>query len=165
MSKEYWKDIPNYEGLYQVSNLGRVKRIFVNDKTRNQYSYNKEEIILKPQQNGNRYLWNKIYKNKKPKKYYIHHLIGNAFLPKQENETEINHKDKNKQNNAVSNLEWCTHKHNMEHGKGTFIIYVPKSTELIIFKSINDCAKYLNIDARHIRKYRKGHLLFEEDLI
>ena len=52
MSKEYWKDIPNYEGLYQVSNLGRVKRIFVNDKTRNQYSYNKEEKILKPQQKG-----------------------------------------------------------------------------------------------------------------
>ena len=46
---EIWKDIPNYEGLYQVSNLGRVKRIFVNDKTRNQYSYDKDELILKPQ--------------------------------------------------------------------------------------------------------------------
>ena len=161
---EIWKDIPNYEGLYQVSNLGRVKRIFVNDKTRNQHSYDKGELILKPQRNGTGYLWVRLYKNKQSKKYYVHSLVADTFLVKKDNDVEVNHKDKNTQNNCVDNLEFCTHKRNMEHGKGIFIIYVPKLKECIRFESMNDCAKYLKITTRKIKKYRKGHLLYEEDL-
>ena len=161
---EIWKDIHNYEGLYQVSNMGRVKRVFINDKTRNQYSYDKDELILKPQRNGTGYLWVRLYKNKQYKKYYVHSLVADTFLVKKDNNVEVNHKDKNTQNNCVDNLEFCTHKRNMEHGKGIFIIYVPKLKECIRFESMNDCAKYLKITTRKIKKYRKGHLLYEEDL-
>ena len=101
--QEIWKDIPNYEGLYQVSNLGRVKSLF------------KYKKILKPRpRNG--YLRVSLTKNNKSTNYAVHRLVAQAFISNPNNLPEINHKDENKQNNCVDNLEFCTRKYNMKYG-------------------------------------------------
>jgi hypothetical protein len=101
--EEEWRDIVGYEGLYQVSNLGRVKSLF---------RYKK---LLKPrimQQYYSVCLW----KDKKPKHMRVHRLVGMAFIPNPNDYPCINHKDENKLNNCVDNLEWCTHKYNANYG-------------------------------------------------
>ena len=100
---EIWKDIPNYEGLYQVSNLGNIKSLF---------RYKK---ILKPIKNTLGYLKVSLYKNKKIKVFSIHRLVAETFIPNPNNLPEINHKDGNKGNNNVENLEWCTRQQNILH--------------------------------------------------
>lgn len=101
--KEEWQDIAGYEGLYQVSNLGRVKSL--------NYKRTGKEIILVPG-NCRGYLFVTLYKNGKVKSYYLHRLVGQAFLENPDNSPEVNHIDQNKQNNCISNLEWCSSKYN-----------------------------------------------------
>lgn len=107
--KEIWKDIKNYEGLYQISSLGRVRSLlFRNGTTRK-----KQTKLLSQTNNGNGYLIVSLSKNKKRKNKYIHRLVAEAFIPNDKNYKIINHIDKNKQNNNVNNLEWCTQKYNV----------------------------------------------------
>lgn len=107
--KEEWKDIKNYEGLYQISNLGRVKKI------------NKSNIIIcKPSIDTSGYKQIVLTKNKKRKSYKIHRLIAQAFIPNPNNLPQINHKDENKLNNDVSNLEWCTLQYNCNYGSRNY---------------------------------------------
>ena len=113
--KELWKDIKGYEGCYQVSNLGRIKSL--DRMTNNQYG----EYFMK-----GRILKNSIIKDKGYCRVSlnngngkistrVHRLVAEAFIPNPENKPEVNHKDGNKLNNCVSNLEWCTNKENIEH--------------------------------------------------
>lgn len=114
--KEIWKDIVNLEGLYQVSNLGRVRSL---DHFRKNGAgiYLQKGKILSPQ-NANGYCFVRLSKNGKTRQYLIHRLVAQAFISNLEQYDEINHKDENKQNNHVSNLEWCTHKYNINYGTG-----------------------------------------------
>lgn len=99
--QEIWKDIPNYEGLYQISNYGRVKTL--NPR------YNKVESNIKSVRKcHDGYYRLDLHKNGVKKTYYIHKLVALAFLPNPNNYTVVNHKDENKENNYVDNLEWCT---------------------------------------------------------
>ena len=114
--KEIWKDIKNYEGMYQISNFGNVKtlsRIIYgkNGKITNKIS----EKILKPIKSKNNYLQVILYKNNKKKNFYIHKLVAIYFIDNPENKKEVNHIDRNTNNNHVSNLEWVTSKENMKH--------------------------------------------------
>lgn len=102
---EIWKDIKGYEGLYQVSNWGRVKSL----------KYGKERI-LKPQKDRGGYLRIGLYKDRKFKLTKIHRLVAEAFLENPDNLPEVNHRDENKKNNRVENLEWCTHLYNQNYG-------------------------------------------------
>lgn len=105
--KEVWRDIPGYEGLYQVSNLGRIKsfkRDTVNGKIL--------KLILK--RDG--YLRFNAYKNGKCKYLLIHRCVAKAFISNPHSYSEINHKNENKQDNRVSNLEWCSAKYNSNYG-------------------------------------------------
>ena len=102
---EIWRDIDGYEGLYQVSNKGRVKSL----------KWGKERI-LKPHDNGIGYLRVALRKESSLKFIIIHRLVAQAFIPNLENKPQVNHKDENKKNNCVENLEWATAKENSNHG-------------------------------------------------
>ena len=104
-NEEVWKDIEEYEGLYQVSNKGRVKSL----------KFGKERI-LKPAKNDGGYLFVYIFKNGKRKMCLVHRLVAQAFIPNPQNLPQINHRDEVKTNNSVQNLEWCTAKYNSNYG-------------------------------------------------
>lgn len=109
--EEIWKDIKGYEGLYQISNFGRVKSL--KRKTLNSKClYDK---ILNNRINHNGYFMIFLSKNKKIKGFRINRLVAEAFLPNPNNKPQVNHKDGNKTNNRIDNLEWCTAKHNTQH--------------------------------------------------
>ena len=112
--REEWKDIKGYEGLYQVSNLGRIKSLPKKIKMRNQYT--EKEMILKQETDKRGYARITLCKeNEKHKQAQVHRLVAIAFIPNKKNKPQINHKDGNKLNNNVDNLEWVTAKENTQH--------------------------------------------------
>jgi len=104
---EVWKDIEGYEGLYQVSSLGNVRSL---NYQKRGYAKN-----LTPKVNNRGYEWVELRKNGKKKQFVIHRLVGEAFLENPNNYPIINHKDENKTNNKVDNLEWCTLSYNVKY--------------------------------------------------
>ena len=109
---EEWRDIKGYEGLYQVSNTGKVKSLG-NGKSNN--SNNNKERILKGKEDKG-YLKVNLYKDGKRKSYLVHVLVATAFLENPEGYTELNHKDEDKTNNCVENLEYCSRSYNVNYG-------------------------------------------------
>ena len=105
---EEWKDIAGYEGKYQVSNWGRIKSL--------NYKRSGKERILKLYNDKYGYKVINLHKNGKPKLYKIHRLVAITFIPNPNNYPVVNHKDENKANNYVDNLEWCTQKYNINYG-------------------------------------------------
>ena len=105
---EEWKPVDGFEGFYAVSNLGRVKSLG-NDKSR-------KEKILKPEKTKKGYLRVNLYRNGKMKHFAVHRLVAEAFLPNPEGFEQINHRDEVKDNNCVSNLEFCDCKYNINYG-------------------------------------------------
>ena len=103
--KEIWKDIKNFEGLYQISNLGNVKSLERKIKSRKC-----EEIIKVPSLAGKGYYRLPLCKNGKIKYYYIHRLVAETFINNTDNKPTVDHIDRNKLNNCVSNLRWATYK-------------------------------------------------------
>ena len=102
---ETWKDVMGYEGLYQVSDLGRVRSL----------KYGKVRI-LKPRNNGRSYLKVALYRNEQMRNVFVHRLVAETFIPNPSNFPIVNHKDENPANNAADNLEWCTQKYNVNYG-------------------------------------------------
>lgn len=107
--QEIWKDIKGYEGLYQVSNLGRIKSLPRN--TKNQY---KNGIIKQNVIRGKGYYYVNLY-NKNNKLFTIHKLVAETFIPNPNKLPCINHIDGNKLNNRIDNLEWCSYSNNEIH--------------------------------------------------
>lgn len=104
---EVWRDIKDYEGLYQVSNLGDVRSL----------NYNQTgEIKVLKQGNAKGYKRVGLFKNGKTKQYSVHRLVALAFISNPDDLPMVNHKDEDKTNNNVNNLEWCTHEYNMSYG-------------------------------------------------
>lgn len=101
---EIWKDIPNTNGIYQASNTGKIRSTLYRGKPRIHE--------LKAQDNGTGYLIVNLAVNKVVKHYLVHRLVAMAFLEKPNNCDFVNHKDENKKNNNVDNLEWCTKSYN-----------------------------------------------------
>lgn len=109
--EEIWKDVEGYEGLYQVSNLGNVKRIrFINKNVNVIRERSKAQKIRK-----DGYLEVALYKNSNGKSIQVHRLVAKAFIPNPENKPQVNHIDGNKQNNNVENLEWVSISENALH--------------------------------------------------
>lgn len=111
--KEIWKNINGYDGYYQISNLGRVKSLPKKRNNNNDY-YIQKEMILKNHLNNKGYQY--VYLSIPiKKKYYVHRLVGIAFIPNPFKKPYINHIDCNPLNNNMKNLEWCTPQENTDH--------------------------------------------------
>ena len=148
--KEIWKNIKNYEGIYKISNLGRIK------------SLNKG-IILKQFKNTSGYYQVELWKNKKGKKILVHKLVAENFISNKNNLPFINHKDENKENNYANNLEWCTAQYNCNYGDRNSRLSSPViCIELNkTYNSISEASKDLNIQQAHISgccKKRKHYI-------
>ena len=100
---EKWVDIKGYENKYAISNLGRIKSI-------------KAKLIMKPMKCTNGYLCACLWKNNKQQKILVHRLVALHFINNPQNYEDVNHIDENKENNQVDNLQWCSHKFNMNYG-------------------------------------------------
>lgn len=116
---EQWKDIAGFEGMYQVSDTGQVKsvdRYVVNTGNASGLQHVSERI-LKQADNGSGYLFVALCNHQKYTPKLIHQLVAEAFLPNPEHKPTVNHKDGNKQNNNVSNLEWATMQEQITHAR------------------------------------------------
>ena len=105
---EVWKDVSGYEGLYQVSDKGRIKSLKF-----------RKERILKPGRDTCGYLHVILWKNGRKKLCKVHRLVAKVFISNPDNLPMINHKDENPSNNRVENLEWCSAKYNINYGTRT----------------------------------------------
>lgn len=146
--KEIFKDIEGYEGLYQVSNFGRVKSLG-NDKTR-------KEKILKPAKNIKYgYLYIVLCKQGKRKQHLVHRLVASAFLPNPNNLPEINHRDECKTNNNCSNLEWCDRQYNIDYSNSKQVLCVETGK---IYPSAHEAKRQLGFNNTHISSACRGRL-------
>ena len=152
--KEVWRDIRGYKGLYQVSNLGRVRsldRVVWNPKS----GYTKRKgVLLRQAINKSGYWVVAISKDGKQKTFIASRLVLKAFAPKVKGKNECNHKDGNKRNNRVENLEWCTHSENMKHSSKEGLIKRSIPIKHIntgkIYVSTREAARITGISQRSI---------------
>lgn len=142
--EEVWKDISGYEGLYQISNLGRVKS---------------KRKILKPIKGE--YLKVGLSKNGKQNTFAIHRLVAKCFVENKNNYNFVNHKDENKHNNIFTNLEWCTNIYNINYGLRNKKISEHNSKYKIIQKDKNNNIVHIwkNIwELTHNTNYKKDNI-------
>lgn len=137
------KDILNYEGLYAITSCGKV------------WSY-KRQKFLKPQKRNKGYLFVILYKDGEEKKYAVHRLVAEAYIPNPDNKPQVNHRDENKEHNWVSNLEWMTNKENSNYGshdirKSVYCVELNKE-----YESVREAAKQLGVSDSHISACCKG---------
>ena len=110
---EIWKDIKNYKGIYQVSNLGRIRSLKRTIRGNNN-PYIKNGRVLKTW-NFNGYLCANLCLNGANNKVKVHRIVAEAFIENPENKKEVNHINGIRTDNRVENLEWCSHKENIQH--------------------------------------------------
>ncbi len=183
--EEIWKDIKGYEGLYQISNLGRIRTVF---RYKHVYNYKVQGLvtipinqkILKIQKHCG-YAGINLRKNGTDKLMLVHRLVAEAFIPDKStfkstpdedrssidlNLLHINHKDENKLNNNVDNLEWCTIKYNNSYGTHNTRVsnslckkinqYTADGDFIKTWNSIKVASETLKINAGNITKCCKG---------
>lgn len=159
--QEIWKEIPNSNGLYFVSSLGKVKSV---NPSR---LHGNKEHFLKPYVINSGYEVIEIYTGVgKRKKHLVHKLVAEAFIPNPDNLPCINHKDENKLNNSLENLEWCSYKYNNNYGTAR-IRQIEKMGRRVSqydlnehwiasFLSVKVASKYTNTSATYISDCCKG---------
>lgn len=139
--KEIWKDIKGYEGFYQISNLGNVRSL----QRKAPSGKSVKQIIRKQSIDKNGYCVVGLNKNKTQKTYKVHRLVAIAFIDNPKNLPEVNHKDEDKTNNNVSNLEWCDAKYNLTYGS---------RKDMFVGTKNNNC-KLSEQDVKDIRRLYK----------
>lgn len=181
---EVWKDISGYEGLYQVSNLGKVRSL---DKPMFVYGTHNPPLptirkgkVLSPRISQDGYEKVALTKDKKSKNHFVHRLVAIAFIENLDNLPEVNHIDGDKRNNIFLNLEWCNHLQNMQHcfnnslkkhyakpmlgktyGKSPLskkVYQYDKNNNLMkIWDSVREASEYYRVDGSNISRCCNGH--------
>lgn len=147
--EEIWKDIPEYEGLYQVSNLGKVKNLF------NYHS--KKQSFIKPYKDAKGYLKIALFKDRKRKYFLAHRLVAFAFIENLQNKPYINHKNGIKNDNHVSNLEWCTDEENKKHAieNNLYKLLDNHSRAILNIEKVKEIRYILQTQKRTVRSIAK----------
>ena len=163
---ENWKDIEGYEGLYQVSNMGRVKSLERFRKGKHNSLVFVNEKILKSRKDGGGYLRVSLSKEGKIKTFKVHRLVASAFIDNPNNLLEVNHINEIKDDNRVNNLEWCNKSYNCNYGsrnermaksKYIPILQFTKEGKLVRkWDSITEVEKELGFNHGSISKCCKG---------
>lgn len=165
--KETWKDISGYEGFYQVSNLGRIKSLerYVQ---KNGFKTKKKSKIKSCYVTNMGYLRVELSKNKNNRKFLVHRLVAETFIPNNNTELQVNHIDGNKQNNNINNLEWITPTENNLHAirlglkkdfnnKKKKVCKIDENNNVIdIYPSISEAARKNNVCPSIISRCTKG---------
>lgn len=147
ISKECWKDIDGYLGIYQVSNLGNVRSV---DRQLND-GRKRKGIVLRQYTDKDGYKHVILYKDSKSKHFFVHRLVAKAFVDNPASLPQVNHKDETRNNNSAENLEWCDAKYNLVYGR-----HLEKISEKISGESHYQ-HKLTNESVREIRKtYVRG---------
>ena len=145
MTKEIWKDIKGYEGLYQVSNLGRVKSVERYVKSRIGLRIAKEKIKT-PTIKDNGYMQVTLYEENRGKMFYVHRLVALHFIENPLNLPQINHKNEDKTCNEVWNLEWCNNQYNQAYSHNVKIVqYDLQGNFIKEWDSITDAETQLDL--------------------
>lgn len=166
--KEIWKTYPEFPFI-EASNLGRVR---IKDRVTTRSNGRKYHIkghVLKQQTNKNGYMYVQFSMNGKHFSRLVHRVIAITFLPNPNNLPEVNHKDNNRTNNSVDNLEWCTRQYNQDYKKsfgaspsqvqGRPVIAINQETlEIFWFESQHEAARQLDIYNSNINKVVKSEL-------
>ena len=160
MEEEIWRPVVGYEGLYEVSNLSRVKslsRIRVVHRKKITFTQSHPERVLVPLLSSNGRYHFSLYKDGKQNSVSRASIVARAWVEGYKDGYEVNHIDENEQNDSIENLEWCSHLYNMRYGtrtkraiskmietKGRKVIAKTKAGEIVdVFHTIADaCRKY-----------------------
>ena len=163
---EEWKDVPRYEGFYQVSNLGNVRSVDRYIECRGAMRFQKGKM-LRPHIGKFGYK-QVILNNKGMKLYKVHRLVAEAFIPNPDNLPQVNHKDENKINNNVENLEWCTclynllyndlhhRRNNKNNRKSISVVRMQGDRVDAIYPSLNEAARKIGCSSGNISKCCRG---------
>lgn len=129
LNRETWRSVPDYEGIYEISNLGRIKsldRSCTDKRGRKYFLYGK---LMKQKTTSFNYQTISLSKTSKSKDFFIHKLVALAFIPNPENKKEVNHINGIKSDNTVFNLEWCTRSENNRHAIDTGLLVAQRGVD------------------------------------
>lgn len=146
--EEEWRDIKGYEGYYQVSNLGRIRSLDRIILKINGHTERRKGQLMSQVYDKDGYLTVGLRKDRRKITYGVHRLVANAFIQNPYNLPEVNHKDENKENNNIDNLEWCTTKYNINYGTAIDrrTLY-DKTRPILVYQYNNFIREYENINA------------------
>lgn len=165
---ENWKDVPDYEGLYLISNKGRVKSVPRVMHKGTKFAYSSKEKILKTTISKDGYVYVSLCKNGKMKQKAIHRLVAIAFIPNNGLLSDVNHKDENKLNNCVENLEWCSKEYNTKYGTRTertskpILQYTKDGVFIRRFASVKEASRITKIGSSNISNCAKNKVLTKD---
>lgn len=171
MIDEVWKPVVGFEGLYEVSNKGRVRSVDRDIIRSDGKVQHKKGVVLKQFITNKGYPYVMVNKDYKQHLKTVHRLVAQTFIPNPNNCPVVNHKDEDKTNNCVENLEWCTQSHNMTWNdvhkrvsakmKGRPAhnrIPVVDETTGVVYNSCIEASRKLHINGSLIRDMRDGRL-------